>query len=67
MHHPNANSYRLEPAPQTQQQIARDKIYAEVRSVSDQLQRLTKRLSNVSAWVATLSLPDDDRRHEGED
>jgi hypothetical protein len=64
-HHVNANSYRLEPAPQTQQQIARDKIYAEVRSVSDQLVRLTKRPSHVTAWIATLPLPDD-KPQEGE-
>jgi hypothetical protein len=62
----NLTVNRLEPAPRTEPQILRDKIYAELRSIGEQTERLTKRLAHCSAWIATLPLPDDRRRDEGE-
>jgi hypothetical protein len=53
---------RLEPAPKTEPQILRDKIYAELRNIGEQAERLAHRVSACTAWLAQLPVPDDDRQ-----
>jgi hypothetical protein len=44
----------IAPAPKTDSQILRDKIYSELRAIGEQAERLAHRLTVCTAWLATL-------------